>query len=1459
MAAAVAGSLLAQPPLLVLAQGAPTLAPARAAESVQAAESGSAWSRKLAGEMQSMAVRQGERQAGAHLDGDYLKRQAQSQFNDVLQSGVDAARQSGLPFLRQLQGGLNHDFESGRTSVELKTIDELHRDGADTVLLQLGAHNQNDRPTANVGAVYRREVNDGLMLGANGFLDYEFGKQHLRGSVGVEAIAPEFSLYGNVYAPISGWKAAKRDDRRQERPASGVDVGGKYRPAWAPGLSLSAAYFRWNGANVDYYDNGRVQDRATGFKYGIEYRPVPLIGLGVEQTKVIGGGRETRVQLGLSINLSEPLSKQLQRDTSGAPAFSLDAQRHALVERENRIVLNTRRKEIILPLSVTQLSTHPIDGRVTVIGLTQPRATVALRMPDGSSGSATADAAGRYTYTSATDQPSGSIVLRASNAQGDQSRELTRPYVDEVVLGDMQVVVLAMAPQPADRALMLSGRTEPGMDVMVHFPNGESVAAKSDAEGLFHTRSLRAVGQGEVMVRAIDPQTRKEARAAALYVPPAVVAPTIDKMTTDAASGRLTVQGQAEPGSELELVFPDGSRQRTRIGADGRYELTSAADVPSGQVRALRVPGPGEEEVSASRPYVDATDKTPPAAPVLVSAVPAADTGRVTVTGKTEPGATVELVFPDGSRERVVAGEDGGFRATSENDIPSGPIRAGATDAAGNQGPQAVLDYADTVDKTAPAAPTIVSAVAAAATGRVTVVGKAEPHADVEVVFPDGSIERARADAGGNYRATSAGDIESGLIKAAAIDAAGNRGPQATHAYVDTVDKTAPGAPSIDQVQTRADNGQVTVAGMAEPHASVTVTFPGGGAVTVPAGADGRYRAESPGDIASGRIIAQAADAAGNRSPRTERPYVDAVDKTAPGAPTIVSAVAEPATGRVTVVGRTEPDVLVEVVFPDNSIQRTRADAGGNYRATSARDIESGPIKAAATDAAGNRSPQTTHAYVDTVDKTAPAAPSIVTAVADPGNGRVTVRGQAEAGVTVTVRFPDGTSKAVTADGSGGYTATSDRDIDSGDITAQAADRAGNTSGVTTHAYHDSVDATPPGAPSITAATADPASGRVTVTGRAEAGVTVTLRFPDGTSKTTTAAGDGSYRATSDRDIDSGDITAQAADRAGNKSGVTTHAYQDRVDVTPPAAPVISGVTTDSRTGRVTVSGRAEPRVDVTVVFTDGTRQRVKARADGGFDATSVNDIPSGTLMATATDAAGNQSPPARRAYADTVDKTPPGPPTIDRLDTNPSNGLVTASGKAEPLALVEVVFSDGSKQSARADRGGRYAVTSARDIGSGDIRAVARDDAGNASAPAVRRYDDSWTPTLPPSAVLFEIPSRQYLSITKSPNAGGRLWMLYLDPKYAGKVQVSVRAVNASNANAQVVARYVESNIEQTVRFDPFKQRDVFAIGFHDQMQGNKPVAKVPSGRYPNLLEVRVTIPGEGVYHLKLNVGLYD
>ncbi|MFQ1062093.1 Ig-like domain-containing protein [Bordetella trematum] len=1328
VAIAVGGSLVTQAllPLSALAQEAPTVPVA----AQQGRDSG--WSRRLAGQVESLARAQAEGRRDGQLNADYLKREAQAQVNASLQRGVQAVKDSGLPFLRNLQGGLSHDFHTGRSALQLDTIDEVYRAGPNTGLLQLGAHNQNDRPTANAGLVYRRDVNEALMLGANAFLDYEFGKQHLRGSVGIEAIAPEFTLYGNVYVPMSQWRGAKRDGRRQERPASGMDIGGRYQPSVAPGLSLKAAYFRWNGANIDYFDTGRVQDRASGFKYGLEYRPVPLVSLGLEQTKVVGGERQTRVQLGLFIHFSEPLSKQLRRGASGAPAFSLDNPRHALVERENRIVLNTRHKEITLPLSLSLVSTHPVDGRVTVTGLTQPRATVSLRMPDGSSGSVTADGAGRFSYTSQHDQPSGAVVLGAANTRGDRSRELTYPYVDEVTLGDLRVVVMTKAVNPVDHSVILDGNTEPMMEVRVVFPGGEAMSVRADDKGNFRVGSRKRVSEGRIMVQAIDPETHKEARTVVEHVPPAIVAPTIDEVTTDAGTGRVTVTGLAEPGSEVELRFTDHSRVRVPVGDDGHYRVTSAGDIPSGELQAVRVPKADEGEVASRHLYKDNHDKTPPGTPVIATLTTSPHDGRLTVAGSAEPGAEVTVTFPDGTTKTVRADADGTYTATSDGDVPSGTIIANATDASGNTSGKASREYADDVDRTPPAV-TISGTATHADTGRVTVTGMAEPDARVLVRFPDGTEKMGRAEADGSYTVTSDHDIPSGMIAAQAQDTAGNKSPQAFRRYTDEADKSAPEPPAITTLTASEDDGRLTVAGTAEAGAEVTVTFPDDTTTTVRADGDGRYVATSARDVPSGMVRASATDAAGNTSDEATRQYTDTVDRTPP-AITITGTTADAATGRVTVSGTTEADADVTITFPDGTRKTAKADGEGRFTLTSDGNMPSGDIKAKSRDKAGNESPPITQAYIDT---TAPAV-SIIAATADPATGKVTVTGASEAGARIALRFPDGQTITVTADAGGNYSAASPRDVTaSGNITAIATDASGNHSPQASKAYTDDVDKTAPEGVVITSARAD-ASGRVTVAGTAEPHSTVTIAWPGGETKTTMAGTDGSYTASSARPVPSGDITATATDKSGNTGPVATHAYTDE---TAPPAPTFTTVDTDDTTGVVTVTGKAEPGSMVTVTLPGGASKTVPADATSGvFTATSDGDVPAGIFRASTRDAAGNVSPEASRDYADTVDKTPPATPLITTLTPDTTHGRLTVTGTAEPGSTVTVTFPDGTSKRVSASDAGEYHATSERDVPSGQVKASSVDAAGNMSPEASKDYVDTVDRTAPDMPVISTV-----------------------------------------------------------------------------------------------------------------------
>ncbi|MFU2024070.1 Ig-like domain-containing protein [Bordetella avium] len=1338
-------------PLAVLAQGAPEMTNRPEAGDIVPSDVLT----QVAVRAQDLARRQADRREGAQVDADYLKQQGQAQFNQFLQEGVRAANESGLRFLRNLQGDLRHDFDNGRTSLELRTIDQVYRKGANTGLLQLGGHNQNNRPTANLGGVYRRDINERLMLGANAFLDYEFAKQHLRGSLGVEAIAPEFSFYGNVYAPMSGWTGAKRDNRREERPASGMDLGMKYSPGFAPGLSLKANYFRWNGAAVDYFDNGRTQDRATGFKYGVQYKPVPLLSLGVEQTRVIGGASQTSVQLGVALNLSEPLSKQLRRGGE-TPVFNLDAHRNALVERENRIVLNTRQKLIILPLTVTTVLTDSVSGRITLVGQTQAQATVNWTLPDGSSGQSRADASGVYRIESRKDQPSGPIRLKAVNQYGDRSREVVYQYEDGLVLGGLQVKILVMQTLPANGKLKVRGKTEPKMDVRVTFPDGEVVQLRSADDGSFTALSKQRVPRGVVQVRVTDPSTDQEAVAQDMYEPPAAVAPTIDKVTTDPATGRVTIVGEAEPRSRVEIRFSDGTTEVVDADDEGHYSATSAGDLPSGELRATRLPAAGEQPLSTRREYKDEVDKTAPEAPSITKVSTDATTGRVTVSGSAEPDVVVTVMFPDGTEKTVPTNDDGTYRATSDGNMVSGDILAHATDRAKNRSPDTRYAYADAV---APATPVIRRLTTNSTTGQVTAAGTAEPGNQVAVTFPDGTQKTVTADGEGHYTAESEGDQPSGDVKAQAVDAAGNKSPEASKNYADTVDKTPPPMPSITSVSAHPDTGHVTVQGEAEAGDQVAVTFPDGERKVVPVKDDGSYTATSDHDQPSGDITVSATDAAGNSSPELKRSYTDTVDKTAPAAPTITDVATDATTGYVTVIGTVEPDAQVTVTFPSGESRQVSADAGGAYRVSSDTDQPSGEIKAQAADAAGNKSPETSRNYVDTVDKTAPAAPTITNVATDAATGHVTVSGRAESDTQVTVTFPSGESKQVPADAGGAYRVSSDTDQPSGEIKAQAADAAGNKSPEATKAYDDTVDKTAPPL-SITNVSTAPATGVVTVTGNTEAGSSVAVNFPGGQSVNVTAAADGSYTASSTRDVtQSGDITATARDAAGNVSAPATQAYNDIVDKTPPPVS-ITNVSTAPGSGIVTVTGVSEPGASVVVNFPGRGTARAEAAPDGGYTVSSTGPVESGAIQAVATDSHDNHSEPVRRDYLDT---TAPAAPVISEVTAGPT-GLVTVEGRAEVGSTVTVTFPDGASKQVPVADAGTYRVTSDANQPSGDIKASATDKARNKSPEATQVYTDQTAPAVPLISTVNTSPQTGVVTVEGTAEADSQVKVSFPD-----------------------------------------------------------------------------------------------
>ncbi|WP_240443940.1 Ig-like domain-containing protein, partial [Pseudomonas aeruginosa] len=538
-------------------------------------------------------------------------------------------------------------------------------------------------------------------------------------------------------------------------------------------------------------------------------------------------------------------------------------------------------------------------------------------------------------------------------------------------------------------------------------------------------------------------------------------------------------------------------------------------------------------------------------------------------------------------------------------------------------------------------------------------------------------IGQVTADGSGNWSFTPGTPLANGtVVNATASDPTGNTSAPAST----TVDSVAPAAPVVNP-----SNG-AEISGTAEPGATVTLTDGSGnpiGQVTADGSGNWSFTPSTP--LADGTVVnATATDPAGNTGGQGST----TVDAIAPATPTVnlsngssLSGTAEPGSTVILTDGNGNP------------IAEVTADGSGNWTYTPSTPIANGTVvNVVAEDAAGNSSPPATV----TVDSSAPPAPVI-----NPSNG-VVISGTAEAGATVTLTDAGGNPIGqVTADGSGNWSFTPGTPLANGTvIVATATDPTGNTGpqAATT------VDAVAPPAPVI-----DPSNG-TTISGTAEAGAKVILTDGNGNPiGETTADGSGNWTFTPATPLANGTVVnAVAQDPAGNTGpqGSTT------VDAVAPNTPVVN-----PSNGNL-LNGTAEP--GSTVTLTDGNGNPIgqtTADGSGNWSFTPGSQLPNGTVVnVTASDAAGNTSPPATT----TVDSSLPSIPQVD-----PSNGSVI-SGTAD--AGNTIIITDGNGNpigQVTADGSGNWSFTPGIPLPDGTVvNVVARSPSNVDSAPAVITVD---------------------------------------------------------------------------------------------------------------------------------------
>ncbi|WP_152220465.1 Ig-like domain-containing protein [Pseudomonas sp. SCB32] len=545
-----------------------------------------------------------------------------------------------------------------------------------------------------------------------------------------------------------------------------------------------------------------------------------------------------------------------------------------------------------------------------------------------------------------------------------------------------------------------------------------------------------------------------------------------------------TIHGNGEPGDTIIIVFPTGESVTTVVAEDGTWVAPQPTQpLPEGNndIKVIEQ-DPAGNQTEIIVPVI--IDTIAPAAPE-VHLDPDSDTGikgdditsdtKPTIDGKTEPGADVTVIFPNGEEIHTKADDNGDWSVTPTQPLPEGnnDITVIATDPAGNQSEPTVISVV--IDTTAPAVPEAhldpesdsgIKGDNITNDTTPTIDGKTEPGAEVTVTFPTGEVVTTTADANGDWSVTPTQPLPEGNndITVVATDPAGNASEPTVIAVV--IDTQAPDAPDawLDPASdsgTKGDNitneTKPTIDGTTEPGADVTVTFPTGEVIHTQADDEGNWHVTPTQELPEGKndITVIATDPAGNAS----EPTVISVeiDTTAPDASQLaITGVLDDVglvTGNIENGGTTDdshPTIsgtgtagdVITVYTQDSTghhpIGSTVVGEDGNWSLTPELPLNSGlnELTAVETDVAGNST--TSQPYDITLDMSAPTAPTIESVYDDVGpyqgflqkgdvtdDNKPTFNGSAEAGSTV--KLYDGNNVLIgsaTADANGHWSIT---------------------------------------------------------------------------------------------------------------------------------------------------------------------------------------------------------------------------------------------------------------------------------------------------------------------------------------------------------------------------------------------------------------------------------------------------
>ncbi|MDI9803738.1 Ig-like domain-containing protein [Citrobacter koseri] len=529
-------------------------------------------------------------QAGSILDSD----NGGSVGNALVSTATGAASAEVQNWLNQFgtaQVSISTDENFSLDDSSLDLLLPLYDDKKTNLFFtQLGGRRNDDRNIVNAGLGYRYTT-DSWMWGVNTFYDRQIsGNQHQRLGLGTELGWNYLKLSANGYLRLSDWMRSTGYDDYDERVANGFDIRATgYLPAY-PQLGANIIYEQYYGDDVGLFgdDEDDRQKNPHAITFGLNYTPVPLVTVGVNQKFGKDGKDDTQINLALSWAPGVPLSSQLD-PSQVAARRSVMGGRQDLVDRNNNIVLEYRKQDLIslgLPplLEGDEHSKQSVTAKVTAkYGLDHIDWQGDSFFKNGGKVDAVSSGANQFIVTLPTWQSSGVNSYTLSATAWDKKGNASNSSQMKVNVNGVDIATLQSTTTASPATLPADGVSTSTVTVTLKTAAGEKATglASRISATLISSGSNTHSGNSGATVKKPTMTDFKES-APGSYVATFTSGTTPDTLTVQPLIDNTTKLATAKIIEEPVSVIPELTQVATSATstlADGASPITLTAHV----------------------------------------------------------------------------------------------------------------------------------------------------------------------------------------------------------------------------------------------------------------------------------------------------------------------------------------------------------------------------------------------------------------------------------------------------------------------------------------------------------------------------------------------------------------------------------------------------------------------------------------------------------------------------------------------------------------------------------------------------------------------------------------------------------------------------------------------------------------------------------------------------------------